>query len=82
MDAPKRPSFWPLALIALLAVPLLFVLADGPAIYAVERGWMDWPTFETVWGPLPEVFGDDLVDAYENWWWEKAAFRGGSVLSR
>lgn len=76
MEPPKKVSLWPVALIAAIALPLLYVAADGPGIYAVERGWMDWSTFEVIWGPLPEIVGDDIVDGYEAWWWERAAFRG------
>jgi len=75
MDRPKRISLWPFAVVAALAVPVLYVLSDGPGIYAVERGWIEWSTFEAVWGPLPAVFGEDVVDAYEAWWWERAALR-------
>lgn len=76
MDSPKRISFWPYALALAFGMPLFYVLSDGPGIYAVERGWIEWSTFEAVWGPLPEVFGDAAVDAYEGWWWEQASRRG------
>ncbi len=74
----KRLALWPYAVAAVVALPLLYVLSDGLGIYAVGRGWMEWSTFEAVWGPLPELFGDTVVDAYEGWWWEQAERQGAA----
>ncbi|HEX6985006.1 MAG TPA: hypothetical protein VF170_06495 [Planctomycetaceae bacterium] len=76
MSDEKRPR-WTWIATALVVGPLLYVLSDGPAMYCVEMGWLEFETFLAVWGPLPEVFGLRVVDEYESWWCELARSHGG-----
>ena len=78
MSETRRPSLLPWLLAAVLAVPVLYVLSDGPAMYAVKRRWITMDSFMAVWGPLPECVGAETVDAYEAWWCEMAYGHGGS----
>ena len=78
MDPPQRPALWPYAFAAtLLGLPLLYVLSDGPGIYAVEVGWLEFDTVLAIWGPVPDWVGLAPVDAYEGWWSDLAASHGG-----
>ena len=62
---------------AVLLLPVLYILSDGPAMYCVERKWIEFDTFMAIWGPLPEVLGVRAVDTYESWWCEIAWRHGG-----
>jgi len=68
----RRKRTW--AAIALwLTLPVLYVLADGPAGYCVARGWLPLTVYETVFGPAwrPAVSlggPPDLFVRYHFWW--------------
>lgn len=78
MAESKQPSLLSWIVAGVLAVPVLYVLSDGPAMYAVKRRWITMDAFLAVWGPLPECVGEKTVDAYEAWWCELAYGHGGS----
>jgi hypothetical protein len=50
-------------------------LSNGPAIYAVVRGWMPVPVYRTIYGPLTYLLrypGHETLANYGQWWLELA----------
>ena len=82
MTPPRRPWWkrrrWIAALAAyLLALPILYLLSGGPALYAVRRGWLSGPTIRPVYLPAwTDILGEPIIGpvyrAYCDWWVTRA----------
>ena len=82
MDTPEksrrlwwRRKRWALAFaLWLLVLPFLYFLSGGPALYAIQRGWLSEDTATAFYVPCQPVFRRwpalaDLILPY-TWWYE------------
>lgn len=71
-----------------LAVPVLYVLAEGPVAYGAARGWVPLSAYEAVyspaWRPAVRLGGPpDAFVRYHFWWVDRGrADRVADMLSR
>jgi hypothetical protein len=61
------------ATVILLMWPAAYWLSNGPAIYAMVRGWLPVPVYRVIYGPITHLMrylGHETLANYGQWWLE------------